>query len=207
MIGSAIGPVISFAITMSNFASISCPASTWSRPACAASIFCVIVIPITTTSSFLLSLTGYFNTDKYRGARKNQEEHKKRQVLGISGLDRWRLHCHLLNFRLRLWPWFRLRLRFWFRLGLRFRLRFWLRHLYNLPVLFLIRIIRPDYYFIFDLFPDQSFVRDHYLIFHRIFLPQVCTLQKFTGMNGKTIAGHLNDCIFDDILSCIQEDH
>ena len=46
MIGSAIGPVMSFAITTSSFASISWPASTESSPAWAARIFCVIVIPM-----------------------------------------------------------------------------------------------------------------------------------------------------------------
>ena len=42
----ATGAVISFANTTSSFASISSPATTWSKPACAARIFWVMVIPI-----------------------------------------------------------------------------------------------------------------------------------------------------------------
>ena len=49
-IGRAIGPVISFAITTSSFASINWPAVTESSPAWAARIFCVIVIPIVFSS-------------------------------------------------------------------------------------------------------------------------------------------------------------
>ena len=43
---TATGVVISFPNTKSRFASINCPAFTLSKPACAANIFCVMVIPI-----------------------------------------------------------------------------------------------------------------------------------------------------------------
>ena len=51
------GPVISFASARSISASMSCPASTDSSPACAARIFCVMVIPMV-IPTFLVSFIG-----------------------------------------------------------------------------------------------------------------------------------------------------
>ncbi len=75
-IGSAIGPVISFAITTSNFASISWPADTESSPAWAASIFCVIVIPIM-TSSFILVSTLFLSAILSHNSLKEKQKVKE----------------------------------------------------------------------------------------------------------------------------------
>ena len=49
----ATGVVMSLPSTRSSLPSKSCPACTWSKPAARAKIFCVMVIPMRRTSSFL----------------------------------------------------------------------------------------------------------------------------------------------------------